>query len=71
MTKLLEEVLHEFNILHGLWATDGFHVYGEAQRAGCDSNGAWDRFREECFRIDLLSLIEKVESVLLIEGDCL
>ena len=60
---LLETVLHELNILHGLWATDRFDAYDEAQHEGCDSNAAWDIFRDNCFRIDLSALIEKIEAI--------
>ena len=62
MPTLLEEILHELNFLHGLYATDTFRVYEEAQRAGCRPNVAWDRFREECFQIDVLSLIAKIDA---------
>ena len=51
MRNLLEEVLHEVTILHGLWATDRFSPR---------------RFAEDkhYFQIDLSRVIEKIETAL-------
>ena len=64
MKSLLEEILHEFNTLHGLWATDGFGAYGDAQRDGYGTNAAWDAFKDGCFRLDVSGLIKEIESTL-------
>lgn len=44
--------LHDLETTSGLYATDGFEAYGNAQREGCDPNGAWDRFVEQTFKLE-------------------
>lgn len=62
--EALEDARHILTTLHGLMATDNIGAYGKALSNGCDPNGAWDCFRDTCFKIDETETIAKLDSAL-------
>lgn len=60
LRKVLDCAHHELTTLHGLHATDDVYAYGEAQSNGCDSNGAWDCFRDTLFQIDCKKILDAI-----------
>jgi len=62
--ELLGKALHRLVTLDGLFATDGFGAYAQAQREGCGTNASWDIFCDQCFRIDETDIIAEIEAAL-------
>lgn len=61
--KLLENIEHELTTLNGLYATDGFGSYSHAMSEGCDSDGAFDIFVNDCFKIKTGKYSKKINVI--------
>ena len=61
--KSIESIEHELATLSGLYATDGFGSYSHAMSEGCDSDGAFDIFVDECFEIKTKKYIKKLKEI--------
>ena len=61
--KSIEFVEHELTTLNGLFATDEFNSYYDAQEAGCDCVGAWKNFREQTFKIDTVKAKKELHKI--------
>ena len=62
--KVLERARHNLTTLSGLDATDGFMVVSTAQHNRCDSNGAWDSFVAQTWKIDESKIIAEIDAIL-------
>lgn len=61
--------LHDLETVEGLYATDGFDAYGDAQRNGCDPEGAWNCFVEQTFKLKHPSLFQLCTAIALAEKE--